>query len=69
MAALGKGALERNSGKEGRAGEREVVGRVRTQRFSKPGDTGDGEGTGGNEGRKRGEECVGWEKRGQKEHN
>lgn len=33
MAALGKGALERNSGKEGRAGEREVVGRVRTQIF------------------------------------
>lgn len=66
MAALGKGAAEKSRGKEGRAEQREEMGRIRIQRFSKPGDTRDGEGTGGNEGRKRREECVGWEKRGQK---
>lgn len=66
MAALGKGAVEESSDKEGRAEGKEVVGRVRIQRFLKPGDTGDGEGIGGNEGRKKGEERVGWEKRGQK---
>lgn len=66
MAALGKGAAGKSSGKEGRAEQREVTGRVRTDRLSKPGDTGDGGGTGGNEGTKRGDKCVGWEKRGQK---
>lgn len=33
MAALGKGAVEESSGKEGRAEGKEVVGKVRIQRF------------------------------------
>lgn len=38
--------MEGSSGQEERAEGKEVVGRVRVQRRAKPGDTGDGDGTG-----------------------
>lgn len=58
--------MEGSSGQEERAEGKEVVGRVRVQRCAKPGDTGDGDGTGDNEERTRGKGCSGWEKRGQR---
>lgn len=43
-----------------------MVGRARIQRYAKPGDAGDGEGTGASKERNRGERCPRWEKRPEK---